>query len=319
MTKSLITGVAGFIGSSLAESILASGGTVIGVDCLTDYYPVENKRKNLERLQSYKDFVFLEEDISCITPEMSRAINECEVIYHQAGQPGVRNSWNQGFGEYVDRNVLGTQILLESIRDKEATKFVYASSSSVYGNAESWPCTENAVPRPFSPYGVTKLAAEHLVTLYAENFGLQGVSLRYFTVYGPRQRPDMAFTRFINAAQNDGTITVFGDGEQVRDFTYVSDIVKANLLAGSVGGAGDVYNLSGGSHATVNDVLANLERIHGTSLKIDRIDRQAGDVRRTGGDSSRARTQLGWEPEVDLATGLANQYAWQQVNQRNMG
>ncbi|WP_082937693.1 NAD-dependent epimerase/dehydratase family protein [Rhodococcus sp. 852002-51564_SCH6189132-a] len=319
MTKHLITGVAGFIGSTLAETLLRSGLSVVGVDSLTDYYPVENKQKNLAALQEFSRFEYLNEDILAMSTELHQAVNDCSVIYHQAGQPGVRGSWSDGFDDYVERNVLATQKLLECIEDKPGTKFVYASSSSVYGNADSWPCTETAVPKPFSPYGVTKLAAEHLVTLYAENFGLNSVSLRYFTVYGPKQRPDMAFTRFINAAIHSDTITVYGDGEQIRDFTYVSDIVEANIRAGQTGGNGAIYNLSGGSHATVNEVLEILERVHGEPLKVERVAQQAGDVRRTGGDSTNAREQLGWEPQVAIADGIARQYAWQKANQRTMG
>ncbi|MFJ6098198.1 GDP-mannose 4,6-dehydratase [Williamsia muralis] len=310
MSSKVVTGSAGFIGSTLAQRLLDDGCDVVGIDCMTDYYDPERKQQNLKLLRNYDNFTFVEADLRTDVALVDAVVAECDVIYHQAGQPGVRSSWSDGFSEYVDRNVLATQRLLESVRGRTDLTFVYASSSSVYGNAATWPCTEQSVPRPFSPYGVTKLSAEHLVSLYAENFGLHSTSLRYFTVYGPRQRPDMAFTKFIESAQSGGELTLYGDGTQVRDFTYVDDIVEANILAATSSPSGQIYNLSGATHATVNDVIRVLEDIHGAPIGVNRIGSQAGDVRRTDGDSSKIRTELGWKPTVGLEEGLARQYDW---------
>ncbi|CAM3177940.1 nucleoside-diphosphate-sugar epimerase [Williamsia muralis] len=310
MSSKVVTGSAGFIGSTLAQRLLDDGCDVVGIDCITDYYDPERKRQNLKLLRNYDNFTFVEADLRTDVSLVDAVVAECDVIYHQAGQPGVRSSWSDGFAEYVDRNVLATQRLLESVRGRTDLTFVYASSSSVYGNAASWPCTEQSVPRPFSPYGVTKLSAEHLVSLYAENFGLHSTSLRYFTVYGPRQRPDMAFTKFIESAQSGEELTLYGDGTQVRDFTYVDDIVEANILAATSRPSGQVYNLSGATHATVNDVIRVLGDIHGAPIGVNRIGSQAGDVRRTDGDSAKIKAELGWKPTVGLEEGLARQYDW---------
>ncbi|OZC96813.1 UDP-glucose 4-epimerase [Rhodococcus sp. 06-221-2] len=311
MSPSLVTGVAGFIGSSLAESILKDGGEVIGVDALTDYYSPDLKKRNLERLLDYKSFKFFAEDLADLSTNVRDALNSSDTIFHQAGQPGVRGSWKSGFDDYVKQNIVVTQRILEAIENKPATKFVYASSSSIYGNAETWPCSERSIPQPFSPYGVTKLSAEHLVSLYSENFGLDGVSLRYFTVYGPRQRPDMAFNRFIDAALSNREITVYGDGNQIRDFTFIEDIVNANRLAAKKAKPGGIYNLSGGSNASVNEVLGLLSEMVAEPLKVIRVPEQAGDVRRTGGDSSSAAEDLGWRADVSLREGLQRQFQHQ--------
>ncbi|MDZ7885521.1 MAG: NAD-dependent epimerase/dehydratase family protein [Mycobacterium sp.] len=228
----LVTGVAGFIGSTLAERLVSSGQKVIGIDSFSDYYDRETKELNLARLSTAGEFTLLEADLN--TVDLSALLADVEVIYHQAGQPGVRKSWGADFVRYVEANISATQRLLESSRNSapKLTRFVYASSSSVYGDAENYPTRESDCPQPRSPYGVTKLAAEHLVSLYAANFGLPAVSLRYFTVYGPRQRPDMAFNRFISGALSGSRLTVHGDGKQIREFTYVDDIVEANVRAG---------------------------------------------------------------------------------------
>jgi UDP-glucuronate 4-epimerase len=306
----LITGVAGFVGSALARRLLAAGEQVVGVDALTDYYDPGLKKTNLAGIPA-DGFTFVEGDLNAV--DLDELLAGVTVVFHEAGQPGVRKSWGQDFATYLDLNVLATQRLLEAARrSSDLQRLVYASSSSVYGNALVYPTTEDDVPRPHSPYGVTKLAAEHLCTLYAGNFGVPTVSLRYFTVYGPGQRPDMAFNRFIRAALADEPIEVFGTGEQVRDFTFVDDVVEANLLAAR-GDArpGAVFNVSGGTSISVNEVLHVLSDIAGRELRVERTRAVAGDVTRTGGAADRIREALGWQPTVDITSGLRAQ--WQSL------
>lgn len=308
--KTVVTGVAGFIGSHLAQRLLADGHEVVGIDCLTDYYDASIKHENLRALRRPTGFTFLEQDLR--TMDLSGALDGADIVYHQAGQPGVRKSWGTDFPSYTRANIAATQRLLEACVDHSSLRrFVYASSSSVYGDATRYPTTEDTLPQPVSPYGVTKLAAEHLCTLYAKAFDVPTVSLRYFTVYGPGQRPDMAFTRFAMAAVSGGRIKVFGDGRQVRDFTFVEDVVRANILAGETDAVeGSVYNISGGTSASVRDVLDILGRIHGGPLDVEYTDRVPGDVLRTGGNADRALRELKWSPETDLRDGLTRQYAW---------
>jgi UDP-glucuronate 4-epimerase len=303
----LITGVAGFVGSALARRLLADGEHVIGVDSFTDYYDPSAKRANLSRLPS-GNFRLIEADLN--TADLDRLLVGVDVIYHEAGQPGVRTSWGRDFATYVDDNVLATQRLLEAARRSSALRrLVFASSSSVYGNAEVYPTTEDDVTRPHSPYGVTKLAAENLCTLYAHNFGLPTVALRYFTVYGPGQRPDMAFRRFMGAALAGIPIEVFGSGDQIRDFTFVDDVVAANLLAaGADLPPGTVFNVSGGTSISVNQVLDVIGQIAGGPLTVHHGDPVAGDVHRTGGSAERIRDALGWRPTVDIESGLRAQW-----------
>ena len=305
----VITGAAGFIGSHLAQASLAAGDSVLGIDCLTDYYDPQRKRANLALVQDDPNFRLVEADLQ--TAELEPLLEQADVVYHQAGQPGVRLSWSTGFGQYVGRNITATQRLLEAAATTRPGRFVYASSSSIYGNAASYPTDEGMVPQPHSPYGVTKLAAEHLCGLYAANWGVPTTALRYFTVYGPRQRPDMAFHKFLTAAMADEPLPLFGDGEQVRDFTYVGDVVSANIAAGRTDlPPGTVVNVAGGGSITVNGLLDILAETVGRELKIDHRPEQAGDVRATGGVIDRARTLLGWEPRVDIRQGLAAQHAW---------
>lgn len=307
----LVTGVAGFIGSTLAERLVSSGQRVIGIDSFSDYYDRATKELNLARLSTAGEFTLVEADLN--TVDLPALLSDVEVVYHQAGQPGVRKSWGADFVRYVEANIAATQRLLECSRNSapRLTRFVYASSSSVYGDAENYPTRESDCPQPRSPYGVTKLAAEHLVSLYAANFGLPAVSLRYFTVYGPRQRPDMAFNRFISGALSGSRLTVHGDGKQIREFTYVDDIVEANVRAG-VGtlAPGTVINLSGGTSISVNEVLDLLEKIHGEPLNVGHGERALGDVFQTGGSTERAKALLGWEPTVAIEDGLALEYDW---------
>jgi UDP-glucuronate 4-epimerase len=303
----LITGVAGFVGSALARRLLASGEQVVGIDSLTDYYDPSLKKENLASIPA-EGFTFVGEDLN--TADLDALLAGVSVVFHEAGQPGVRKSWGEDFASYTDTNVLATQRLLEAARRSTGLqRLVYASSSSVYGNALSYPVTEDDLPRPHSPYGVTKLAAEHLCTLYARNFGVPTVSLRYFTVYGPGQRPDMAFNRFIRAALAGRSIEVFGTGEQIRDFTFVEDVVEANLRAAATDvPPGSVFNVSGGTSISVNEVLDVLSDIAGRPLEVNRTDAVAGDVGRTGGSAERIGEALGWSPSVGIVAGLRAQW-----------
>lgn len=306
--KALVTGAAGFVGSRLSQRLIAEGHEVVGLDSLTDYYDIDIKKANLEALKS-SGFTFVEADIN--TLDLTATIGDVELVFHQAGQPGVRRSWGEEFRIYTEANVGATQRLLEWSRtNKSLKKFVYASSSSVYGDAESYPTHETDKPQPLSPYGVTKLAAEHLCTLYAKNFDVPTVSLRYFTVYGPGQRPDMAFTRFVKAAVTDGAIRIFGDGNQVRDFTYVDDVVEANMCAARSDAAGAVYNVAGGSNVSMNEVLGILADLNGAPLNVQYVDAVAGDVRRTAGSIERITADLGWKPKINLEEGLRRHLAW---------
>ncbi len=301
----LVTGAAGFVGSHLAERLVEDGVSVRGIDRMADFYDPARKRENIADLLLGADFEFVEEDLNAV--DLDALLEDVEVVYHLAGQAGVRTSWGTEFATYLDDNVLATQRLLEASRERDLRRFVYASSSSIYGDAEHFPTKESETPAPISPYGMSKLAGEHLGRLYFRAFGVPVVSLRYFTVFGPRQRPDMAFSRFIGAALEDRPIKVFGDGMQERDFTYVGDIVEATMAAGSRGEPGAVYNIAGGNHSTVAGVIEALERLTGRTLEIERSDAAVGDARRTGADIARAREDLGYDPAVSLETGIARQ------------
>ena len=307
--RALITGVAGFIGSTLADALLARGDRVLGVDCFTPYYERAPKDANLGDARRSDRFELVEDDLrSC---DIDALLDGVDVVFHQAGQPGVRLSWSDGFEEYAGHNVLATQRMLEAAKRAGNTKVVYASSSSVYGNAAAYPTTEEALPRPHSPYGVTKLAAEHLCNLYAENWHLPTISLRYFTVYGPRQRPDMAMHRLLAATLSGEPFPLYGDGSAVRDFTYVDDAVAANIAAAEHDCApGTVVNVAGGSSITMSDLLALTTDVLGRPPLVDRQPSQPGDVARTGGAIDRARALLNWRPYTDLRTGLTAQASW---------
>lgn len=305
--RCLVTGAAGFVGSHLSERLVALGHEVIGVDRFSDYYPRHYKDANLSRLIENSRFHLKENDLaSC---DMTALLEGCEVVFHQAAQAGVRASWGKTFESYVQDNVLATQRVLEACRGhKTVRKVVYASSSSVYGDTLDLPMRETSNTHPHSPYGVTKLAAEHLCELYRRNFGLATASLRYFTVYGPRQRPDMAFHKFIEATLDGRSIPVFGDGEQTRDFTFIADIVEANVNAGLTEAKG-VFNVGGGSRVTLNEVLGVIGEFAGT-VRIDRRPVEAGDVAHTWADTSAAQKAFGYAPKVSLREGLAQQVAW---------
>jgi nucleoside-diphosphate-sugar epimerase len=303
----LVTGCAGFIGSTLTDALLASGHVVRGVDAFTDYYDPGRKRDNLRGARQSSNFEMVEADVT--NADLTALLEGIDVVYHLAGQPGVRVSWSDGFAVYVTHNVLATQRLLEAVRSRPVRRFVYASSSSVYGNATQYPVTEIDLPQPHSPYGVTKLAAEHLCSLYADNWDLPTVSLRYFSVYGPRQRPDMGFDRFFDAVLHDRPIPVFGTGKQVRDFTYVDDVVAATIAAGSAEIApGAVCNIAGGSSVSVEELIPMINDIAGRCATVERLPAQPGDVDRTGGSIVLARELLGWEPQMPLRDGLIAQF-----------
>jgi UDP-glucuronate 4-epimerase len=307
----VVTGAAGFIGSHLSEALCASGHNVLGLDCITDYYDPKEKQRNLAALSQQPGFRF--EQVDLRTADLRPLLDQAAVVFHQAGQPGVRKSWSTGFNDYCEHNVKATQRLLEAAKAVETPRFVYASSSSVYGNALAYPVVETDLPRPFSPYGVTKLAAEHLCCLYAANWGVPTVSLRYFTVYGPRQRPDMAMRRLADAAVFGSPFSLFGDGRQVRDFTFVSDVVAANLAAGFEDvPPGSVMNIAGGSHAEMSEVITLIGELAGAPVVLNREPKEAGDVQRTGGSIDRAHELLGWEPVVSLRDGLTAQVEWSQ-------
>jgi nucleoside-diphosphate-sugar epimerase len=308
--RALVTGVAGFVGSHLADTLLARGDTVIGVDSFTPYYGRDAKEANVADARSAGAFELVEADLRSAAIEP--LLDGVDVVFHEAAQAGVRLSWSSGFADYVAHNVLATQRVLEAVvAARPAARVVYASSSSVYGNQARYPTRESDLPRPFSPYGVTKLAGEHLCSLYAENWGAQTVSLRYFTVFGPRQRPDMSIHRLCEAALYGTAFPRYGDGSQVREFTYVDDIVRANLLAadGDVP-AGSCCNVAGGGEITLSALIDLVGELAGAPVKVEEHERRAGDAFRNGGAIDRARELLGWEPQVTLRDGVAAQLAW---------
>ncbi|OQY91468.1 MAG: hypothetical protein B6D41_09400 [Chloroflexi bacterium UTCFX4] len=312
----LVTGVAGFIGSHLAERLLSENFHVVGLDCFTNFYARGLKENNLRAWRAHPRFTFVEGDLRKVDLRALVTQHNVRYIFHQAGQAGVRPSWGSDFLPYVEHNILATQVLLETLVNlpdrAQIKKFVFAGSSSVYGDAEKFPTSEDALPRPLSPYGVTKLAAEHLCFLYAKQFGLPVVALRYFSVYGPRQRPDMWFNLFIDALLRGKTIRVFGDGEQTRELTFVSDIVNANLLAlRAPDDTPRLYNIGGGARSSVNGILELLGTIANTSPHLEYHPRAAGDHRHGAADITRAQRELGYTPRVELREGLRQQFEWQ--------
>jgi nucleoside-diphosphate-sugar epimerase len=306
--KALVTGAAGFIGSHLSGTLLDQGAEVLGLDCFTDYYARTMKEANLDHNRTRSGFRFLETRIQ--DADLPAVLEGVTHVFHLAAQAGVRKSWGRDFTTYTENNVEASQQLLEACVGRPLHRFVYASSSSLYGDNAPIPMREDALPQPVSPYGVTKLAAEQLCYLYHVNYGVPTTSLRYFTVYGPRQRPDMAFHRFIRAALDGQPVTLYGDGEQTRDFTFVRDAVAGTIAAGDRGVPGRAYNLGGGSRVTVNHVLDIIGRVTGRPLKIRREPAQKGDMRDTYADTSLARVDLGFAPTVSLEEGIEAEYRW---------
>jgi nucleoside-diphosphate-sugar epimerase len=306
--RALITGAAGFIGSHLTTALLDRGAQVTGLDCFTDYYPRFIKESNIRVNAGREGYEFVEAALQ--VADLPALLEGKTHVFHLAAQAGVRKSWGRDFRIYTDNNVDATQRLLEACVGRPLHRFVYASSSSVYGDTVSIPMREDALPQPVSPYGVTKLAAEQLCYLYYVNYQVPTTSVRYFTVYGPRQRPDMAFHKFIKAALRGDAISLYGDGEQTRDFTFVTDAVAATVAAGDRGVPGRAYNVGGGSRVSVNQLFAIIERIGGRPLDIRREPAQKGDMRDTFADSSLARADLGFSPKVTLEQGLEAEYRW---------
>jgi UDP-glucose 4-epimerase len=306
--KALVTGAAGFVGSHLSAALLDAGASVTGIDCFTDYYPRPLKEANLGTVKDRPGFTFVEAALQ--ETDLKPLLAGVTHVFHLAAQAGVRKSWGRDFDVYTKNNVEATQRLLEALVGMPIQKYVYASSSSVYGDDVPLPMREDAYLQPLSPYGVSKLAAEHLGHLYWANHGVPAVSLRYFTVYGPRQRPDMGFQRFLTAVRDGKPIAVYGDGEQTRDFTFVADIVAANMAAAERGRPGSVYNIGGGSRVTLNHVLELIGRVTGKKVAIQREPDQKGDMRHTYADTSAARRDLGFSPTVTLENGLSQQYQW---------
>lgn len=306
--KALVTGTAGFIGSHLAERLVDAGVDVTGIDCFTDYYPRAIKERNLQRLRQSPRFSFVEQPLA--EADLPALVDGVTHVFHLAAQAGVRRSWGRDFRIYTVNNIDATQRLLEASVGTPIERFVFASSSSVYGDEVALPMREDARPQPVSPYGVTKLAAEQLCYLYHVNHRVPTVSLRYFTVYGPRQRPDMGFMRFFSAVAQDRAVPMFGDGRQTRDFTFVADAVSATVAAATRGAPGGVYNIGGGSRVRLLDVFDLIRQVTGRPLQIERLEPQRGDMRDTYADTSRARADLGFAPSVTLEQGLRAQYEW---------
>jgi UDP-glucose 4-epimerase len=322
-TPVVVTGCAGFIGSTLTEALLELGCLVTGVDCLTEYYDVALKRENMAGFRDHDRFVYREEDLQEL--DAVELLTGKAVCFHLAAQAGVRASWGDHFHQYVGCNVMATQRLLEACRHENVrdslVRFVYSSSSSVYGDQPRLPVTEQARPQPRSPYGVTKMAAEHLCVLYAMNFGVPTSSLRYFTVYGPRQRPDMAFRKFIEAALDGETFEVYGDGSQTRDFTYVGDAVRSNLLAVASDEGWSVFNTGGGSRLVFRDTLARLQellvdRVPGLEVRLEFKETAKGDVQDTYADRSHVEATIGYRPTVEFNEGLAREVDWALARRR---
>jgi UDP-glucose 4-epimerase len=306
--KAIVTGAAGFIGSHLVESLLADGHAVVGIDCFVDYYPRAAKERNLEQARNHSGFRLVEGRLQEL--DLAPVFEGADTIYHLAAQAGVRLSWGREFALYSDHNVLATQRVLEAAVDAGRPRVVYASSSSVYGDAKALPLREDTHCQPVSPYGVTKLAGEHLAVLYHRNHGLPTTSLRFFTVYGPRQRPDMAFHRFLKAARDGEAVHLYGDGEQTRDFTFVADIVAAARAAAVSGRPGSVYNVGGGERVALNTVLRTIDAITGRALRIEREEAQKGDMRDTFADTAAAARDLGFRSTVPLTEGLRREWDW---------
>jgi UDP-glucose 4-epimerase len=304
----LVTGTAGFIGSHLAERLLEGGATVTGIDCFTDYYPRVRKEANLTALRQHPQFTLVESSLA--EADLPRLLDGVTHVFHLAAQAGVRKSWGRDFRVYTVNNVEGTQILLEACAERPIERLVYASSSSVYGDDVTLPMREDARPQPVSPYGVTKLSAEQLCHLYHVNYSVPTVALRYFTVYGPRQRPDMGFHRFFKAVMGGQPVPQFGDGRQTRDFTFVADAVSATVAAATRGKPGGVYNIGGGSRVELLDVFELIQRVTRRPVRADRVEAQRGDMRDTYADTTRARADLGFAPTVTLEQGLRAQFDW---------
>ena len=308
MTKSIVTGAAGFVGSHLADRLLAMGHEVVGIDSFTDSYARHLKERNLSDAKGHERFQLIDGDLLDI--DLDALLVSADHVFHLAGQPGVRPSWGSQFAVYVRNNIAVTQRLLEAAKRAQLRAFVFASSSSIYGDAKRLPVTEEALPQPVSPYGVTKLAAEQLCSLYHRVYRVPTVSLRYFTAFGPRQRPEMAIQRFLSASMNGERVTIFGDGTQTRDFTFVDDIVEANVRALEAPANERIFNVCGGSRVSVNDLIQLVGEITGKPLTVQYEPPAKGDALHTLGDNSLAQQHLGFSPKTSLANGVVAQWRW---------
>jgi len=306
--KSVVTGVAGFIGSHLAEELVQKEHQVVGIDSFTEFYPRQMKENNLFTLQNKKEFRLVEGRLQDLN--LGQVLSGADYIFHLAAQAGVRTSWGANFTDYVDNNIVATQALLELCKKLRLKKLVYASSSSVYGEVDELPMREDTKLSPISPYGVTKLAAEQLSSVYHRNYHIPIVTLRYFTVYGPRQRSAMGFHRFLRAAISGEAIVVYEDGSQTRDFTYISDAVRATVAAAEKGKAGKVYNVGGGNRVSLKETLGLIEQVVGEKLKVKWDDFHRGDMHHTYADTTRAQRELHFVPQVELEVGIKQQYQW---------
>jgi len=304
----VVTGAAGFIGSHLSERLLADGYRVRGVDCFTDYYDPAIKRGNVAAALEHPDYELIEGDLNDL--DLQDLLGGTQGCFHLAAQAGVRASWGAEFLHYIHCNIEATQKLLEAARAVKLPRIVYSSSSSVYGNAKQMPMSESANPYPVSPYGVTKLSGEQLCNLYSFNYGLSTVSLRYFTVYGPRQRPDMAFHKFIRAGIEGQPIDIYGDGQQTRDFTFVSDAVEANVLAMKYAKPHGVFNVGGGANVTLKYVISLIEKALGKPLQANFQERVYGDVQDTHADTTQVARELGFKAQVPVEAGIPQEVAW---------
>ncbi len=297
----MVTGAAGFIGSHITQKLLEEGHEVIGIDCFTDYYAKEVKEDRVKPLMDYDRMEFVRGDI--LELDLRPLLDGVDVVFHEAAQPGVRSGWGKDFNLYVDNNINATQRLLDALKECDVKRVVYASSSSVYGDALQLPTSEEAPLMPLSPYGVTKVAGEKLCNLYWKNFGVPVVILRYFTVFGPKPRPDMAFCIFIRAILEGKTLRVNGDGEQSRGFTYVSDVVDANIRASEADCTGEVFNIGGGDSITLKKMIEVLMEVIGKRTDVEYEESQRGEARHTLADISKARRMLGFVPKVDFKGG----------------
>ena len=307
--RALVTGCAGFIGSHLTESLLRDGIEVVGVDCFNANYGRAQKLDNLRHALDWNAFEFVPLDLA--TGDLVDLVGEVDVVFHLAAEPGVRSSWGTRFQRYVTNNIMATQQLLRALKEVPGRRLVYASSSSIYGQAESLPTREDAPAAPRSPYGLTKLTGEHLCNVYHANHGLEVASLRYFTVFGPRQRPDMAFNIFCRAALNDDEIHIYGDGHQTRDFTFVADVVAATRATATAAiDSGGAYNIGGGLRGSLRDILGAIEQLAGRPLKVTFDEEMPGDVRNTGAETSKAREHLGFAPATSLQAGITAEFEW---------
>ncbi|NIQ17783.1 MAG: NAD-dependent epimerase/dehydratase family protein [Candidatus Aenigmarchaeota archaeon] len=305
--RCLVTGCAGFIGSHLSEKLIESGFEVIGIDSFTDYYDRRIKEANVQGLRQSTNFTLVREDVLGV--EWDKLLEGVDYVFHHAAQPGVLASWGTRFEAYINNNILATQRLLEATKKLPLKSLIFASSSSVYGDCKL-PMREDRPLCPVSPYGVSKLACESLCYSYWKNFGIPVVSLRYFTVYGPRQRPDMAFHKFIRAILQGEEITIYGDGNQTRDFTYIEDVVKANFLIMDKDCSGEVINIGGGIHTKINEITALLQKLMGKKARIRHINPQKGDMRDTLADIGKAKKLLNYNPRFDLTEGLKREIEW---------